>query len=250
MHPLVPPLALGVIALVGTAILIGIGDDRKTVSRNPLPPPPRSIAYGGGKTLPIRKQPTGEPPPPPPPARPVVEPAPAPPAWFRRELGLSRPSAPLLRVVIPGFSVRLGGRSFVIRYRSARLSRTVTRLPPVGASHRFENGVSRRTRYGQSATVLRGSATTAYLLVTSHRGVRLWTWRLWTNLRPSVRADGALLLRGRYSFLVNAPTVYDAKGRAVTPKGLRWRLGRDGDAWRLSLRLDDSRLPVPYVISG
>src|SRR5439155_694584 len=37
-------------------------------------------------------------------------------------------------------------------------------------------------------------------------------------------------------------------GRDVTPAGLKWSLGHDRKGWLLELRLDDSELPLPYVI--
>src|SRR5947209_5953506 len=40
----------------------------------------------------------------------------------------------------------------------------------------------------------------------------------------------------------------DEHGKDVTPAGLRWKVKRDRGAEWLELRLDDARLPVPYVI--
>src|SRR5204862_4204292 len=42
--------------------------------------------------------------------------------------------------------------------------------------------------------------------------------------------------------------ILDAEGRDVTPANLHWSVRRAGKAWSLELRLDDSRLPTPYVI--
>ncbi len=70
------------------------------------------------------------------------------------------------------------------------------------------------------------------------------------ELRSEHQARRALVLRGRDSILIHPPGVFDADARDRTPRGLRWRVGREGKDWRLSLRLEDSHLPLPYVISG
>ena len=118
----------------------------------------------------------------------------------------------------------------------------------VAPLRRFANGVVRATAFGEHATAVRGRVTSGYLVVRKRRGVRLWTWHLETNLRPVLRRDGSVLLRGSFPLLVQQPNVYDGRGRDLVPGQIRWRLGREGSGWRLSFRLDDSRFPLPYVI--
>jgi hypothetical protein len=48
--------------------------------------------------------------------------------------------------------------------------------------------------------------------------------------------------------VIPAPAILDAAGRPITPAGLGWSLRRGGSSWWLELRLDDRRLPLPYVI--
>jgi hypothetical protein len=92
--------------------------------------------------------------------------------------------------------------------------------------------------------------TSSYLFVKQRFGSRTWTWHVTTNLKPKVRKDGALLLSGPDSFLVQAPRIYSKAGKDVTPRGLRWSLTPEAGGYRIGIRLFDPNLPIPYVISG
>lgn len=256
-----PPLALALITLIGAALVIVFdpGDGAATRSATPYvgskqEPGPRrngngdyggrkqdAAKYGGGKQD-VAEYSGGK--------RNVGETAALSLPWLVRELGSPRPRAPLSRRVAPGFRVAFTRRGYVITYGRARFARSATRLAHTGPLQRFAHGVTRRTPLGEDTTVLRHGATIAYIVVRRHRGVRLWSWQLETNLRPRLRADGSLLLRGRATLLVQPPEVIDRNGIEVTPPGARWRLAREGNGWRLAYLLDDSRLPLPYAIAG
>ena len=85
------------------------------------------------------------------------------------------------------------------------------------------------------------------------QGTRTWIWRLDAN-HGSPHLDEAGGVRfsdaGRLSGYHILPVqILDRDGRDVTPKGLSWSLDRNGDAdWQLALRLDDQKLPLPYLI--
>lgn len=233
IHPLVPPLALAVITLIGAAIVIGFDHSRSTTK-----PPVQVIKYRGGK-LPPKKHDK------PPVTRPVAVSG-----WLARELGAKSPGAPLVRVVSPDLRIAITRRGFVIDYRKAHLSRNATGIGKIGPLIRYKRGALRRVPLGFDATVVRGSVTSSYLLVNQRFGSRTWTWHVSTNLKPRVRKDGALLLSGPDSFLVQPPRIYNRGGKDVTPRGLRWRLGREAGGYRLGVLLNDRSLPLPYVISG
>jgi hypothetical protein len=149
-------------------------------------------------------------------------------------------------------------RGFVIDYRGAHVSRFATGVGHVGPLLRFRDGVVRRIDLGADATGVRGSVTNSYLVVDRRLGSRTWTWHITTNLEPAIRSDGALLLSGADSFVVQPPRIFDRSGTDVTvyvhgpahPGRLRWRIAPEGDGYRLSVRIVDRYLALPYVISG
>ncbi len=244
LHPLVPPLALGVITLVGAAIVIGLGrsDEKKktTTTTTTTTAPPVVIPYRGGK-LPPQKHTQPKPHPKPPVAVP---------RWLAAELGPKSPTAPLVRVVSRDLKITITRRGFVIDYRKAHLERYATGLGPVGPPVRYRTGVLRRLPLGFDATVIQGSVTSSYLLVKQRFRSRTWTWHVSTNLKPKVRKNGALLLSGPDSFLIQAPRIYREGRKDVTPRGLRWNLVPEAGGYRIGIRLFDPNLPIPYVISG
>jgi hypothetical protein len=235
VHPLVPPLALAVITLVGAAVVIAAGHPEASKTKKTTVTHPAG-RYRGGKLAPRGRR--------------RVIPRVRTPLWVSRELGRVDPSAPLVRNIDGSLRVTLTRRGFVLEYRGALLARYGTRLGRVRRPVRHRYGLERPFPTAIDATVVRGSVTSSYLVVGRHRGLHTWTWRLQTNLRPRVRGDGALLLQGRDSLLVLPPRIYDRRGRNVTPRRLRWRLRGAGNGFILSVQLDDRRLGIPYVISG
>ncbi|HEY8844671.1 MAG TPA: Ig-like domain-containing protein [Gaiellaceae bacterium] len=112
--------------------------------------------------------------------------------------------------------------------------------------HHFRGGATRTTRYGLETIAVGRDRTEEFLTVTSGRAPSSWRWRLDTNARPTLGRDGSVRLAG--GLRVRPVEILDVAGRKVTPPGLRWSLGRKAGTWFLGLRLDDSKLPLPYVI--
>jgi hypothetical protein len=186
-------------------------------------------------------------------------------------LGAPTPSASLERQPAPGVNVtidRLG-------YRVARGGRSVSLAarPGVGdragAWQRFTHGAERRTSFGREAITIERRKTEEFLTVEKRQGTRTWRWTLAAgNLQPQLAPDGGVefLLPGpaerhdhaghvhfhtaslHSDFRLLPVEILDAQGRNITPKGLRWSLAGSGASRTLELRLDDSRLPLPYVI--
>ncbi len=116
----------------------------------------------------------------------------------------------------------------------------------------FTNGYARNTRVGQEVVTL-GSTTLEQSLVVAHRvGARTWSWKLdgLSSLDPRSRVDGSVVYRSKGTDIVRIlpVAILDKYGRNVTPAGARWSLARSGDSWRLELKLNDRKLPSPYVI--
>jgi len=171
--------------------------------------------------------------------------------FLQEALGAARAEAPLARRPAAGVAVAVERRRTVVRRNGHTLS-----LTAVGAGqaawHAFEHGASRPTAFGQETVTIGTERTEELLSVNRRVGIRTWTWRLgMTTLEPKLRHDGSIDLQAgaRFAGLRIAPAaILDAAGKDVTPAGTRWSLERAASGWNLTLRLDDAKLPVPYVI--
>ncbi|TML63972.1 MAG: hypothetical protein E6G22_05255, partial [Actinobacteria bacterium] len=173
------------------------------------------------------------------------------PSFLRSALGPSASAAPHLERLAGGATARIGRREFGVRARGGRVT-----LTPIGSTARgwstFRDGVTRRTSFGHDTIVVGRRRVEELLTVSRRQGVRTWAWRIGAaGLVPRAGANGAVAFVAGHRL---APTsiapveILDAHGRRVTPAGLRWSLRRSGSGWWLELRLDDRRLPLPYVV--
>ena len=172
------------------------------------------------------------------------------PAFLTDALGSADASAPLVRHPAKNVRVALEQTGVAV----ARGSRTVKLTPDLESTktwERFDRGVSRSTPLGQETITVDGKRTEHFLTVDRHVGARDWRWRLDTRLRARIGDDGSIgFLDGPAvtSLHIPPPAIFDADGDDVTPKGARWTLDRRGAVTFLTLALDDSELPLPYVI--
>ena len=174
----------------------------------------------------------------------------APTDFLEHALGAQRGDAPLVRRPAHGVTVRLGkGYSVSVRGqgRIALAAEGAT-----GRWSRFSGGVSRPTAYGREAITVGADRTEEFLQVSRHQGVRTWQWRLQSpRLTPTLTRGGTVLFTRNHRPVhawIAPVRILDARGRTVTPPGLRWSLRRAHGNWSLLLRLDDRKLPLPYVI--
>jgi large repetitive protein len=173
------------------------------------------------------------------------------PSFLAKALGAPKPNAPLARQPARGVHVAITGRGAIVRRGGDTLS-----IDAVGAGSapwtRHDGGTSRPTPFGSEAIRIAPETTEEFLTVNQRQGMRTWQWRLASStLEPRLSVDGSIELRAetRIAGLRVLPVqIFDAAGGDVTPGGARWKLTRSGRDWLLSLRLDDSELPVPYVI--
>src|SRR6266511_2131571 len=183
-------------------------------------------------------------------------------AFLTRELGSPLNSAPLVReparhtnvarvrpavgakleIVRDGLEVTSGATAVSLRYGK----------PGPRSWRQYERGVSRTTAFGNEAIAFGRDRIEQSLLVNRRQGRRTWLWRLGTIcLNPSLTSDGSVRFaaKGAVSGLRILPVaILDLNGKDITPAGLRWSLARDRDGRWLELRLDDTKLPLPYVI--
>ena len=121
-----------------------------------------------------------------------------------------------------------------------------------GAWTRHRSGASRETRFGSQAIVFADDMTEEFLTVERRFGPKTWRWRIdagrWT---PRLRGDGGVSFGADHvlaPFAIEPAKIFDEEGADVTPTGTSWSLRQMKSKWWLELRLDDSSLPLPYVI--
>ncbi|HVS85440.1 MAG TPA: SwmB domain-containing protein, partial [Gaiellaceae bacterium] len=176
------------------------------------------------------------------------------PSFLEHELGSASANARLSR------KAQTGAMSAIHRsgYGDSGPVGTLTLRQADGATaqpwSRHANGAVRHTSYGQEAVVLGGAGSDVeqYLVVQKHLGLKTWSWKIDAgSLVPTLRPDGSVLVSPPNrveGFSILPVSVTDTSHRDVTPSGLRWNVERRGGSWWLTLKLDDSSLPLPYVI--
>jgi hypothetical protein len=146
--------------------------------------------------------------------------------------------------------VELSGDGYTLR--DGRHSISLASTAGGGDWQRFANGFGRGTSFGSEAITVQRDRTENFLTVVRHTGAHTWRWRLDAReLEPSLTSDGSVSLDskdGNRHFTIPAVQILDAKGGGITPLGSRWHLARRDGSLLLELALDDSRLPLPYVI--
>ncbi|MDX6477203.1 MAG: hypothetical protein QOH95_2714, partial [Gaiellaceae bacterium] len=175
------------------------------------------------------------------------------PSFVKQELGARLPSAGLARSTGPNTTTKILSSGYEVRSSSGAVRVTQTHAPGNGWV-RYVNGTTRPTPFGNESIVLGGDHADGeqYLTVREHRGVHTWKWRLATgSLRPTLRPDGSVLISPAHvvgGFRILPLAIFDTGGKNVSPAGAGWGLERKRGTLNLTLCLDDSRLPVPYVI--
>jgi hypothetical protein len=171
--------------------------------------------------------------------------------FLHEALGRTSPNAPLVRHSPDRTRTTIGDSGFKVAHQGTSVS-LASREVSGGEWRRFANGVVRHTPFGSETIIVERDQTEQFLTVAQHQGIRLWQWDLRArNVVPRLTPEGAVeFLAGarRTGFLIPAVAIFDAAGKGITPAGLRWSLARHGAEWRIQLRLDDSKLRVPYVI--
>src|SRR6266566_6571533 len=181
----------------------------------------------------------------------------APPSFIADKLGADLPRQRLSHRLAGDATLTIDRSGFAVQNRagSVRLS-SIDR--PAGSWLGHARGAQRNTAFGNEAIVLDRNATGVggeqFLTVGKGYGTHTWSWNLSSTFgRPRVGDDGYVaFIRGHYltqKMFVKPVLILDASGKDVTPKGLAWQIGIDRSGhYLLQLPLDDSKLPLPYVI--
>ncbi len=168
-----------------------------------------------------------------------------------RALGAPSSDASLERRLATGATLSVDGRGIDAHVGTAAIA-LASRGVGNGGWQRYRDGAARATSFGRETILFGINRAEQFLTVDRRQGARTWSWQLdATNGVPSLGSDGGVTFThaGRLvGFHILPVAILDRRGRDVTPAGARWSLARQGSSWILGLRLDDSRLPVPYLI--
>lgn len=178
------------------------------------------------------------------------------PRFVLSELGTPRTVSPrtalaVVRTSASSVSTETGLSGVTTRFGTARDS-----LSPVGVlggqSFRYRHGLIRRDQFGYETSVLSNQTVEELQTVVKRTGDHVWSWRLTApGLRAEDETGGGIEFKARSGAPVSrlsAVAIYDRSGTEVTPTGAHWSLRRVNGGWMIELRLNDSRLPVPYTI--
>src|SRR5215831_6710154 len=166
-------------------------------------------------------------------------------AYLTRELGSPLSSASLVRrpsQVRPALGGKLELRRGGLTVSSGH-DPVSLRFNGTSPWRQFSNGVARPTRFGRETIAFGVNRVEQSLPVDRHFGTRTWKWKLTSNLDARVTRDGSVRF-GSSPLSILPVAILDSEGHDVTPAGLRWSLRKNA----LVLRLDDAKLPTPYVI--
>ena len=166
-------------------------------------------------------------------------------------LGAPKPDAPLARRPAEGVKVRIDRKGFQIAGEHGRVS-IASAAPSSSRWARYAHGAARPTSFGRETVVVTPEKTEQFLTVERRQGRKTWQWQLASaGQTPRVGDDGAIAFLERHRLApmrVEPVAILDERGKDITPEGLRWSVAQGRHGWVLKLRLDDTKLPLPYVI--
>src|SRR5947207_6063801 len=166
-------------------------------------------------------------------------------AYLARALGPPLDSAHLVRRparIQPALGGKLEIRHGGLKVSSGR-DTLALRFAGTKPWREYANGVGRPTTFGRETLTFGVNRVEHSLLVERPQGERVWRWQLASNLDARIAHDGSVRFGGS-ALSILPVAILDRAGREITPAGLRWSLQRH----TLVLRLNDARLPRPYVI--
>src|SRR5688500_11375468 len=97
--------------------------------------------------------------------------------FLAKALGSPATQAPLTREVAPHLAVTIGRAGFTVNHHEASVS-LAGQYEGTARWQRFENGVSRRTRFGLDTIVVDREKAEQFLTVDERQGLKVWQWSL------------------------------------------------------------------------
>jgi hypothetical protein len=178
-------------------------------------------------------------------------PAATPPTFVDHALGSPSSDASLERRLATGATLTIDDRGLDVQIGHATIA-LATSSTEHGTWQRYPTGAARVTSFGRESILFGINRAEQFLTVDHRQGTRTWSWQLdTTDGSPRLDAGGGVTFTRAGHLLgvrILPVEILDRRGGDVTPAGLRWSLERQGSGWQLGLRLDDKRLPVPYLI--
>src|SRR5712691_5648442 len=173
------------------------------------------------------------------------------PGFLSQQLGAPRHSPFVSKDRIS--TVRIAGGGFSVGTRKGTVALNLA-LRGAGPWTSFAHGAARNTRVGVETITRSVAGAEDFLAVLDHHGTRTWRWSLDTpGLEPALLPNGEIAFRipgAQWAGMwIPKPHIFDHSGREVSPRGLRWTLDKAhvGGAV-LALRLNDRKLPTPYIV--
>ncbi len=173
------------------------------------------------------------------------------PASVLKQLGPAQPSAGLVHTPNKGLKVSIRKGGFDMSTSEGAVGLVSTTATKGGAWTKHANGATRTTPFGSETVAVTPSGAEQYLTVDSRQGVRTWRWRIDTtyDLRSTPSGyvgffDGSQMV----PLEIKPVQILGGLGRDVTPEGLQWKVVKQSGSWWLELKLNDSKLPLPYTI--
>ncbi|MGZ4422412.1 MAG: beta strand repeat-containing protein, partial [Gaiellaceae bacterium] len=179
--------------------------------------------------------------------------------FLTRELGppldrplVRTPARATPRLVKPALGGKLEIRDGGLKITSGK-SRVSLRFGSTrGSWQAHRHGAQRQLPFGSETIVFGTNSVEQSLTVAKRQGTRTWRWRLDAgNLLTRLTPDGTVRFanaKGDAGLRIQPVAIFDNDHRVVTPHGLRWSVVGHGNRRWLQLRLNDTELPLPYVI--
>ena len=174
------------------------------------------------------------------------QPGSTPPTFVDRALGAPSADASLEQRFATGASLAVDRAGISARAGAATIE-LASRNTGRGNWQRYSSGVTRATSFGHESILFGINRAEQFLTVDRRQGTRTWSWRLGaTHGTPHLDPAGGVSFARRLPH----PAGRDPRHAAVATSRRRGCAGRsrESSGWVLGLRLDDRKLPQPYLI--
>ncbi len=173
------------------------------------------------------------------------------PAFLTKALGPPQAGGRLVRRPARDFVVDVSERGFSVRHSGRTVSLASTETGSTEWTP-HARGFTRPTPFGRETITTGADASEQFLTVDRRLGPKTWRWRLSSpGLEPRITPSGEIRFfrhDKQARWRIARPLIQDEGGRFLALPNLGWSLRKRGGKSWLELKLDDSKLPIPYTI--